>query len=142
MMCMLVNDPRYKISLARYLFAATITEVATFEQVRESSSLMLTAVLVVAALHIPGREETYAICHKRFLELIAASMFDRYPNLDDIRALCIGAFWLPDVSWKLSGHCIRMATELNLHQAYYKFVYSEAQTPAEREQNFEKAKLW
>jgi len=42
-------------------------------------------------------------------------MLDRYHALDDVRVCAIGAFWLSDVSWKLSGHAIRIATELNLH---------------------------
>lgn len=98
--------------------------------------------MVVASLHIPGKEKIHLLCHKQLRDLIAVSMFDRFHTLEDIRALCIAAFWVPDLSWKLSGHCVRMATELNLHQAFYKAFYSQSQTLAEREHAFEKARLW
>jgi len=32
-------------------------------------------------------------------------------TFDYLYALCIGAFWLADVSWKLSGYTVRIATE-------------------------------
>ena len=69
-------------------------------------------------------------------------MFDRTHTLEDVRALCIAAFWLPDLSWKLSGHCVRMATELNLHQAFFKAFYSHKLTPSERSLALERARLW
>lgn len=96
----------------------------------------------VTSLHIPGKEKVHAACTKQLRDLIASSMFDRFHTLEDIRALCIAAFWLPDLSWKLSGHCVRMATELNLHQAFFKAFYSQKQTSQEREHAFEKARLW
>jgi hypothetical protein len=96
----------------------------------------------VSSLHIPGKEEIHASITKQLRDLIASSMFDRFHTLEDIRALTIAAFWLPDLSWKLSGHCVRMATELNLHQAFYKAFYSAKQTAKERQHAFEKARLW
>ena len=132
----------FKTSLSRYLFDATVHESRSLLSVRESSTLFFTAIITVTSLHIPGKEKTYAIAHKQLRELIAASFFDRFHTLEDIRALCIAAFWLPDLSWKLSGHCVRMATELNLHQAFFKAMYSQKQSPAEREHAFERARLW
>ena len=98
--------------------------------------------MVVASLHIPGKEKIHLQCHKQLRELIASSMFDRFHTLEEIRALCIAAFWLPDLSWKLSGHCVRMATELNLHQAFYKAFYSQKQTLEDRKDARERARLW
>ncbi|ETN46077.1 uncharacterized protein HMPREF1541_00261 [Cyphellophora europaea CBS 101466] len=132
----------YKTSLSRYLFNATISEARTLDSVRESSTFFFTAIMSVTSLHVPGKEKIHIQCTKALRDLIASSMFDRFHTLEDIRALCIAAFWLPDLSWKLSGHCVRMATELNLHQAFFKAFYSHKQTPQEREQSFEKARLW
>ncbi|KAJ9618823.1 hypothetical protein H2204_012899 [Knufia peltigerae] len=116
----------FKTTLSRYLFDAPIHESRSLLSVRESSTLFFTAIVTVTSLHIPGREKTYALAHKHLRDLIATSFFDRFHTLEDIRALCIAAFWLPDLSWKLSGHCVRMATELNLHQAFYKAFYSSS----------------
>jgi hypothetical protein len=132
----------FKTSLSRYLFDATIHESRSLLSVRESSSLFFTAIITVTSLHIPGKEKIHATSHKHLRDLIAASFFDRFHTLEDIRALCIAAFWLPDLSWKLSGHCVRMATELNLHQAFFKALYSQKQSPSEREHAFERARLW
>ncbi|KAK5556183.1 hypothetical protein LTR46_006029 [Exophiala xenobiotica] len=149
----------FKTTLSRYLFDATIQESRTLLSVRESSTLFFTAIITVTSLHIPGREKTYALAHKHLRDLIATSFFDRFHTLEDVRALCIAAFWLPDLSWKLSGHCVRMATELNLHQAFYKAFYSPAallmatttkttttttttNTVASKLEHLERARLW
>lgn len=104
--------------------------------------------MTVSSLHVPGMEDTYTTCHHQLRDLIASSMFDRSHTLEDIRALCIAAFWLPDLSWKLSGHCVRMATELNLHQAFFKAFHTSSssssrhQSAEERENLLERARLW
>lgn len=112
------------------------------QSIRESSSILFTAIMLVSALHVPGKEAIHAICHKQFTELVSSAMFDRFHNLDDIRGLCIAAFWQPDLSWKLSGLCIRMATELNLHHAFYKAFYAPGLSDVERNSHIEKARVW
>lgn len=73
--------------------------------------------------------------------------------LDNVRALSIAAFWLPDLSWKLSGHAVRIATELNVHQSFRKALMStqvgskmsEAERMKrfqERKFHYERARLW
>lgn len=98
--------------------------------------------MLVSTLHISGKEGVHAVCHKEFLELISRTMFERFHTLDDIRALCIAAFWQPDLSWKLSGLCIRMATELNIHQAFYSAFYSKTITEDQRKVALEKVRIW
>lgn len=134
--------PRFKRSLSRYLFNTAIPEDVPLTSIRESSSILFTAIMLVSALHVPGKEAIHAICHKQFLELVSTAMFDRFHTLDDIRGLCIAAFWQPDLSWKLSGLCIRMATELNLHHAFYKAFYTPGLTEGERAGYMEKARVW
>lgn len=62
-------------------------------------------------------------------------MFSRYHSIDDVRALCIAAFWLSEVSWKLSGHAIRIATELGIHQSFHKALGGDRE-------HFLRARLW
>lgn len=73
--------------------------------------------------------------------------------LDNVRALSIAAFWLPDLSWKLSGHAVRIATELNVHQSFRKALMKtpvgsklpEAERmrrDQERKFHYERARLW
>lgn len=131
-----------------HLFSATIHPGATLEAIRSSSTVLFEAVMLVSALHIPGKEKVHEACHGRVMALASAIMFDRFHALDDIRGLCIAAMWQPDLSWKLSGLGMRMATELNLQHALYQAfsvpVRDEESTPTHTTQQecLEKARLW
>lgn len=85
-------------SLNQYLWGGMVLVHQDLVSVRRSSSLLLAAILTVTALHIPGKSSTFDICYAEFLYLVSNSMLDRYHTLDGIRGLCIGAFWLSDVS--------------------------------------------
>jgi hypothetical protein len=85
-------------SLNQYLWGGIVLIHTDLLSVRRSSSLLLAAILTVTALHIPGGSSTFDICYSEFLTLVRDSMLDRYHTLDGIRGLCIGAFWLSDVS--------------------------------------------
>lgn len=103
--------------------------------VRRSSSLLSAAVLTVAALHIPNRTDTLNKCYSEYVSLVCNMSLTRSHTLDDVRALCIGAFWLSDLSWKLSGHAVRIATEMGLHLSLQKLVRGQAD-------QYERAQLW
>jgi hypothetical protein len=85
-------------SLNQYLWGGIVLVHKDLLSVRRSSSLLLAAILTVTALHIPGKSSIFDICYAEFLDLVSDSMLDRYHTLDGIRGLCIGAFWLSDVS--------------------------------------------
>lgn len=88
----------FSTSLNHYLWGGIALVHENLVSVRRSSSLLLAAIFTVTALHLPGKEEVFDICYAEFTALVCDSMFDRYHTLDGIRALCIGAFWLSDVS--------------------------------------------
>jgi hypothetical protein len=121
--------------LNRYLWDGILLVHKDLTSLRNSSSMLSAAVLAVSALHLPHKERTFDTCYTEFAKLASESMLDRHHTLDDLRALCIGAFWLADVSWKLSGYAVRIATERNLHQAYRKATLG---SPEHKEQ----ARLW
>ncbi|CAI6342402.1 unnamed protein product [Periconia digitata] len=89
------------------------------ESMRRSSTILTAAVCTVAALHDPAGNHLYAVCSREFRRLVATSMFERRINRDCLRAMCIGAYWLHDISWTLSGCAIRRATEVNLDKNYH-----------------------
>ncbi|KAL3482338.1 hypothetical protein BJX99DRAFT_216848 [Aspergillus californicus] len=103
--------------------------------VRRASTLLAAAVLTVAALHIPNRTDTLNRCYSEYVLLVSNMSLTRAHTLDDVRALCIGAFWLSELSWKLSGHAVRIATELGLHQSYQKMIRGHTD-------QYERAQLW
>lgn len=103
--------------------------------VRRASTLLSAAVLTVAALHIPNRNETLNRCYSEYVSLVSSMSLTRAHTLDDIRGLCVGAFWLSELSWKLSGHAVRIATELGLHQSYQRMIRGHSD-------QYERAQLW
>lgn len=121
--------------LNRYLWDGIALVHKDLSSVRNSSSMLSAAILAVTALHMPNKERTFDTCYTEFSKLASGSMLDRHHTLDDLRGLCIAAFWLADVSWKLSGYAVRIATEHNLHQCFRKATQG---SPAHKEQ----ARLW
>ncbi|PVH84326.1 hypothetical protein DL98DRAFT_612473 [Cadophora sp. DSE1049] len=95
-----------------------LEEGSTFDSVRNSSSFLLAAICAVVSLHVVSADIPYERCYEEFIRLSSARLFSNRNSLQDIRALCIGAFWLPDVSWNLVGNAVRLATEMQLHCAY------------------------
>lgn len=73
----------------------------SLSSVRKSSALLTAAICVVGALHQPSSQ--YQACYQHFVHLASSRMFSKKNSHDDIRALCIGAFWLSDISWNLLG---------------------------------------
>lgn len=83
-----------------YIYSV-LEEGSTFTTIRHSSPLLLAAICAVASLHVLSPDIPYERCYEEFVQLSAGHAFLSRNNLDDIRALCIGAFWLPDISWIL-----------------------------------------
>ncbi|KAL6251429.1 hypothetical protein RBB50_001638 [Rhinocladiella similis] len=91
-----------------------LDEHDSLASVRKSSPLLTAAICAVGALHTPSSH--YQACYQHFVNLASTRMFSKRNNHDDVRALCIGAFWLSDISWTLVGTAARLAGELNLHR--------------------------
>ena len=125
----------FRGTLNAYLWGGVALVHDSLAATRLSSPILTAAIMAVTALHAKDEGRAFDICYPIFLELASQSMFDRYHTLDDVRGLCIGAFWLSDVSWKLSGLAVRIATELNLHQFC-------ARALRDGPQHLEKARLW
>ncbi|KAH7150229.1 hypothetical protein B0J13DRAFT_549766 [Dactylonectria estremocensis] len=123
-------------TLNAYLWGGIALVHKTLAETRNSSTLLTAAILAVTALHAQDGGTAFDKCYPIFLELTSQSVFQRYHSLDDVRGLCLGAFWLSDVSWKLSGLAVRIATELKLHQFCAKAL--QGTSP----EHVEKARLW
>lgn len=93
--------------------------------VRRSSTMLAAVILTIGALHTPGQTETFHKSYNVFVSLVCGSSLSRHHSLDDIRALCIGAFYLANLSWKLSGQATRIAAEIGLHQSYQKLIQGD-----------------
>ncbi|KAL5119777.1 hypothetical protein ACEQ8H_002383 [Pleosporales sp. CAS-2024a] len=94
------------------------------ESVRRGSSVLTACICTVAALHDPNSNHLYATCGREFRRLLSANMFDRRMDQDCMRAMCVAAYWLHDMSWILSGMAIRRAMEVNLSSSYHQVLTS------------------
>ena len=90
----------YSQRLDHFLYTI-LAEHDTLASVRKSSPLLTAAICAVGALHTPSN--LYYACYQHFVSLASSKMFSKKNNHDDVRAFCIGAFWLSDISWTLVG---------------------------------------
>ncbi|KAF3020362.1 hypothetical protein E8E15_003245 [Penicillium rubens] len=109
----------YHLRLDHFLYRI-LGDHISLDSVRIASPLLTTAVCTVAALHSQSLGYLFETCYGEYKDLVAAQTFSRYVNEDDIRGLCIGAFWLHELSWALIGNAVRVASEVNLHSGIYK----------------------
>jgi hypothetical protein len=105
----------YRSRLDHFLYSI-IDDHSTLQSARKSSTTLASAICVVAALH--SRSEDYQTCHREFRRRVSMQFFSRSHTLDEVRGLCIGAFWLSDMSWALVGAAVRIAIEINLHRCF------------------------
>ena len=90
----------------------------TLTQVRLASPLLLAAICAVSALHLASPQ--FDKCYQEFASISAAQTFSRKNTVDDVRGLCIGAFWLSGISWTCIGAAVRISTEIGLHRSIFK----------------------
>ena len=119
----------------QYLWGGTALVHVDLGTTRRSSTLLSTVVLTVVSLHVAGDEELFDRCCSKLTTFVAKTMISAHHTLDSVRALIIGAFWLYEWSWKLSGLAVRIATELELHHAFQQLRRDSADA-------FEKVQLW
>ncbi|GME48319.1 putative transporter [Neofusicoccum parvum] len=91
---------------------------STLECLRRGSPTLAACIYTVSSLHDPSSNHLYSVCKKEFRRLVTHSMFDGRVDRDYLRALAIGAYWLSDMSWMLSGIAVRRATEVNLSASF------------------------
>lgn len=108
----------------------------SLDETRRKSPILTAAILTVAALHDPQSEDTYTICNSELRRLISLTMFDRRISRDYLRAMCVASYWLSELSWRISGHAIRLASECELHDQHRQAITSQNTDAADG------ARLW
>ncbi|EXJ86626.1 hypothetical protein A1O3_03579 [Capronia epimyces CBS 606.96] len=109
----------------QWLWGGILLPHQTLVSVRRSSTLLTAVVLTISALHMPHSDQLLQNCYSIFVSLVSNTCLSRHQTLDDVRALGLGAFYLSNLSWKLSGMAVRLAVEMNLHQSFQKFVRAQ-----------------
>lgn len=93
----------YHLRLDHFLYRI-LGDHISLDSVRSASPLLTAAVCTVGALHSPSQGQLFETCYSEFKSLVSSQLFSRHANEDDIRGLCIGAFWLHELSWALIGN--------------------------------------
>ncbi|KAJ5804758.1 transcriptional regulator family: Fungal Specific TF [Penicillium psychrosexuale] len=109
----------YHLRLDHFLYRI-LGDHISLDSVRIASPLLTAAVCTVAALHSHSLGHLFGTCYGEYKNVVAAQTFSRHMNEDDIRGLCVGAFWLHELSWALIGNAVRIASDINLHSGIYK----------------------
>jgi len=116
----------YMENVYQLLWAGMLVPHHTLQDARRHSTLLTAAILTIAAMHAPGKSEALQKCYNVFVTLTYSTLLSRVNSLDDIRALCLAAFYLSNLSYKLSGLAVRHAIEMNLHQSFHKLMRGHA----------------
>jgi hypothetical protein len=133
----------YTKRLDHYLYSI-LPDRPTLDHIRTDSPLLTAAICTVAALHSSELGHLYGKCYRKYVDLCSAQSLSKESNLNDIRGLCIGAFWLHELSWQLVGlgklsftyYCfgnkliytmkaVRISIESHLHRSIHKALRND-----------------
>ncbi|KAI9930107.1 hypothetical protein MW887_011917 [Aspergillus wentii] len=109
----------YNLRLDHFLYRI-LGDHTSLDSVRRTSPLLTAAVCTVGALHSQSLSHLFDVCYREYKALAAAQTFSTKVNDDDVRGLCIGAFWLHELSWASVGTAVRIASDIKLHHGIYK----------------------
>lgn len=104
---------------------------STLDELRAKSPILTASICTVAALHDRDSDSIYGTCSDEFRRLMGACMFDRLVNRDSLRAMCIAAYWLSDISWTISGYAIRRAGDISLSQSFTRITAGGTESDAD-----------
>lgn len=92
----------YHLRLDHFLYKI-LGDLTSLDAIRKRSPLLTAAVCTVGALHSQSLGHLYDVCYREYKSLATTITFSPTSNIDDVRGLCIGAFWLHELSWALIG---------------------------------------
>lgn len=149
----LVSEESADMLIQRYLtrlddsLYSIASRYKTLEEVRKASPALLAAICTVSALHHPDGEKLYETCNTEFRRIVSTSLFGT-GDIEYLRALCIGSFWLADDSRILISDAVRRAADMRLHKYFYQVINADksgVSTPelvVSREEARDRIRLW
>lgn len=111
---------KYLTHLDRFLYGVT-GNYKDLNHVRRVSPALLAAMCTVSALHDCEHRTLFEACNREYRSIVSTSLFEKR-DLEFVKALCIGAFWLPDASRIFLNDAIRRAKDLKLHRNFLRLT--------------------
>ncbi|KAM0717106.1 hypothetical protein Q7P37_006958 [Cladosporium fusiforme] len=108
--------------LNRYVHDILDSDV-TLADIRKRSSLLVASICAVACFC--SAPQHYQACHNTVVAEVSGKVFSTKYSYDDVRALCIAAFWLDDIAPTLSGLAVRIGSQLDLHRCLTKMPHTK-----------------
>ncbi|KAK2749859.1 hypothetical protein FQN57_005274 [Myotisia sp. PD_48] len=112
-----------------------LQQYSGFGEIRRTSTLLALTVCTVTALHDPLGTEPYERLSRELRTVASSLLFRNNLGLEDIKALCLGSYWLGDMTWALSGLVLRKAIGMKYHTSHL----SQPQTAKEA---FCRSQIW
>ncbi|KAK7206010.1 hypothetical protein BZA70DRAFT_150599 [Myxozyma melibiosi] len=130
-------DQLAKVYLNRldHFFYGYLQEYPDFSAVRARSTLLALTVCVVASQHDPLGSDVYDKLSRELRNLVSSLLFRPRLGFEDIKALCMGCYWLADITWMLTSLVVRKAVSMQYHMAHL----SQPVTDIE---GFKRSQLW
>ncbi|OAL69393.1 hypothetical protein A7D00_6512 [Trichophyton violaceum] len=118
-----------------HFFYDHLQKYADISEVRKTSTLLALTLCTVAALHDPLGTDAYDKLSRELRSVTSSLMFRTHLGVEDIKALCMGSYWLGNLTWVLSGLVLRKAIGMQYHTAHM----NQPQTDKE---GFGKSQMW
>ncbi|KAK9468208.1 hypothetical protein V1512DRAFT_258979 [Lipomyces arxii] len=106
-----------------------------FAAIRKTSTLLALTVCTVASLHDPLGSDIYDKLSREIRSLTSSLMYRNRLGLEDIKALCMGCYWLADMTWMLSALVVRKAISMQYQTAHL-------DQPDTDQDDFVKSQMW
>ncbi len=115
---------RYFSRLDHYIWASGY-QYTDLQSLRKASPMLLACICTVSALHEIDDGQLYEVCNQEFRRLMSKSLFEKR-DVEYLRGLCIGSYWLSDISRIISSDAIRRAVDMRLQRFLYQVTDPDA----------------
>lgn len=120
----------------------------TIHGLRDASPTLIAAICTVAALHLADYGHLFETCYREYRHVIAAALFEKQ-DVEHIRALLVGSFWLPGASRILLCDAVRRAGDMRLHRYIFKAINGASNNPlspsnssVDQNESRDRVRLW
>ena len=108
----------YYLNRLDHFFYDFLQKYTSISQIRETSTLLALMLCTVAAIHDPLESEAYDRLSRELRDLTSTFLFRERLGLEDIKALCLGGYWLSDMTSSLSSLAFHKATSMQFHVSH------------------------